>query len=143
MVEGIQSIRLSHLEIILELLCQEMERVGLPNPPGGYTSEDLKNYLLQTRTHIPERFLNLFSVDAADDIITYMWLGTPILLLVRLLRRRAGGVDIRVWVDVVFNDQRTPTPIRGARHRGHIFQDAQLLKVFLAKNRDCWLREVE
>ena len=42
-----------------------------------------------------------------------------------------------------FNHQCTPAPIRCARHGGHIFQDAQLLKVFLAKYRDCGLREVE
>ncbi len=113
-MEGIQSIRLSDLETILELLCQEMEHAGRPKPPGGYTSEDLKQYLLQTGTHIPQRFLHLFSVDAADDIITYMWLGTPLLCIPHLLRRRARGVNIRVWVDVVFNDQRTPQSITRA-----------------------------
>jgi hypothetical protein len=120
-VEGIQSIRLSHLERILELLCEEMERAGLPKPPGGYTSEDLKNYLLKTGTHIPQRFLDYFSVDAADDIITYMWLGTPLLSLVPLLRRRARGVDILVWVDVVFNDQRTPQAITRAVSAANTF----------------------
>ena len=120
-MEGIQSIRLSHLESILELLCQEMKRVGLSKLPGGYTSEELKNYLLQTSTHIPQRFLDLFSVDAADDILTYMWLGTPILCLAPLLRRRAHGVDIRVWVDVVFNDQRSPQAITRAVSAANTF----------------------
>ena len=98
-----------------------MERAGLPKPPGGYTSEDLKGYLLQTGTHIPQRFLDRFSVDAADDIITYMWLGTPLLSLPPLLRRRARGVDIRVWVDVVFNDQRTPQAITRAVSAANTF----------------------
>ena len=120
-MEGIQSIRLSDLETILELFCQEMERAGLPKPPGGYTSEDLKQYLIQTDTHIPQRFLSLFSVDTADDIITYMWLGTPLLSLLPLLRRRARGVDIRVWVDVVFNDQRTPQAITRAVSAANTF----------------------
>jgi hypothetical protein len=114
LVEGIQSIRLSHLEKILDHLCCEMENEGLSQPPGGYTSEDLKGYLLRKGMHIPERFLDSFSVDAPDLVVTYMWLGTPLRSIPRVLRRRAGCVDILVWIDVVFNDQRSPQAIARA-----------------------------
>jgi hypothetical protein len=117
LVEGIQSIPLSRLKSILDELCEEMEREGMPKPPDGYTSEDLKDHLLQKGIHIPERFLKAFSVDTPDVVATYMWLGTPLRCLPEVLQRfavRAGGRDILVWVDVIFNDQRSPQAIARA-----------------------------
>jgi hypothetical protein len=117
LVEGIQSIPLSRLKSILDELCEEMEREGMPKPLDGYTSEDLKGYLLRKEIHIPERFLKAFSVDTPDVVATYMWLGTPLRCLPEVLQRfaaRAGGRDILVWVDVIFNDQRSPQAIARA-----------------------------
>ena len=38
--------------------------------------------------------------------VTYMWLGEPLLELVGILQRKFG-LDAQVWLDIIFNDQRT------------------------------------
>ena len=38
--------------------------------------------------------------------VTYMWLGEPLLKLIDILEREFG-VDSEVWLDIIFNDQRT------------------------------------
>ena len=38
--------------------------------------------------------------------VTYMWLGVPLLELVDILEGEFG-LDAEVWLDIIFNDQRT------------------------------------
>ena len=43
--------------------------------------------------------------------VTYMWLGSPLFELVDLLRHNFGP-EALVWVDIIFNDQRTKESVR-------------------------------
>ena len=115
LVEMFQSIRLSQLEVIIENVCCELEEEG-PAPMGGHTSEDLKQYLIRNRMHLLERFHDRFSVDTPDVVVTYMWLATPLRRLPPLLRRiePVAGHDPLLWLDVIFNDQRSPQAIARA-----------------------------
>ena len=115
LVETFQSIRLSHLEAIIETVCEELTGQG-PVPTGGFTSEELKQYFGCKGIHLVERFPDKFSVDTPDIVVTYMWLGTPLRRLPSLLRRleRTAGFNPLVWLDVIFNDQRSPQAIARA-----------------------------
>jgi hypothetical protein len=65
-----------------------------------------------------------FAKSAPDVVLTYMWCGTDVSEIVHLLTIRFGSQKT-VWIDVFFNDQRTPEMIQNAvKSANSIYRDA-------------------
>ena len=112
LAKGYRSISVQALEELLTMCTQMMRDNGVPEPARGYNSEHLKRYQARTGMHLPELFKAKFSLDAPDHVITYMWLGTSLRELLAILKRlhrgRFADGQGKVWLDAVFNDQRSP-----------------------------------
>jgi hypothetical protein len=111
--KGYRSVSLACLEEVLEMLFPMMRAEGVPEPARGYNSEHLKVFLAKKELFLPSFFGSKFSLDPPEYVVTYMWLGTTLRELLatlkRVLRGRAdAGITVLVWVDVCFNDQRSP-----------------------------------
>ena len=62
--------------------------------------------------------------------VTYMWLGSPLLELVEILCENFEP-DMLVWLDIVFNDQRSPEAVSKVRPGGCVMNT---LSIFAAAN---------
>ena len=108
MEKGFRSISIECFAEVLELLIPMIRADGVPEPLRGYNSEHLKAFLAKKGLFLPSFYDKKFSLDTPDIVVTYMWLGTTVRELLAILRQIAAGRNCTVWVDVVFNDQRSP-----------------------------------
>ena len=104
------SISIKNLDIVIKKLVIEM-REELQEPPTGFTSEDLRLFMVQKGIYPPEMFYDLFSTTKPHATLTYMWPATPINKFVELLKRRFADEDT-VYIDILLNDQRSPVSIQ-------------------------------
>ena len=123
LLTGYQSISVQAMEELLDFATQMLRTQGVVEPARGYNSEDLKRCLARNRVHLPNMFEAKFSMDPPDHVITYMWLGTSLRELLAILKRlhrgRFADGQGKVWLDVVFNDQRSPQAIEEAVKRAN------------------------
>ncbi len=105
--DSLKSISIENLEEVFEMLFNMMKANGLQEPARGFNSEDLKNFLRKNAIFVPSLWKTLFSVNAPDYVITYMWLATTLRELLQILKELLRSRTGRVWIDVVFNDQRS------------------------------------
>ena len=96
-----------------------MRASGVQEPSRGFNSEDVKSFLRKKGLFVPVLYETKFSVDPPDYVITYMWLATTLRELMQILKELFGSRTGRVWIDVIFNDQRSnQVPHAPARARG-------------------------
>jgi len=123
LLTGYQSISVQALEELLDFAMQMLRAQGVVEPARGYNSEHLKRCLARNRIHLPNIMEAKFSMDPPDHVITYMWLGTSLRELLAILKRlhrgRFADGQGKVWLDVVFNDQRSPQAIEEAVKRAN------------------------
>ena len=112
LAKGYRSISVQALEELLTMCTQMMRDNGVPEPARGYNSEHLKRFQAKSGIHFPELLKAKFSLEPPDHVITYMWLGTSLRELLAILKRlhrgRFADGQGKVWLDAVFNDQRSP-----------------------------------
>ena len=114
MGSAMQSISIDATEYVFNILEREMRNIGIQAPEGGFTSEDLKNYLHRQQIFLPERrdFQERFSITQPEIAITYMWLGVSLKAITKILKRKFNGKGEKlIWIDIIFNDQRNPIAI--------------------------------
>jgi hypothetical protein len=104
---GFRSISMECLDEVLEMLFGMMRASGVQEPSRGYNSEEVKTYLAKNGLFLPLLCEPKFSFDTPDYVITYMWLATTLRELVQILKELFGSRNGRVWIDVIFNDQRS------------------------------------
>ncbi len=68
------------------------------------------------QTFLLEKHQELFTDKTPEVAVTYMWLGVPLLELVAVLLREFGANTL-VWLDIVFNDQRSNEAVLKAVRR--------------------------
>jgi hypothetical protein len=114
---GYRSISVESFAELIEVLVPMIRADGVPEPPRGYNSEHLKAFLAKKEIFLPSFYDKLFSLDQPEVVVTYMWLATTLRELLAILRKTFAGRNGTVWVDVLFNDQRSPQvrPHPGAR----------------------------
>ena len=61
MVETCASVSIRNLGVLLDCTLREMRNTGMPEPAGGYTSENLKDYLSLHGLFLLEKHTELFS----------------------------------------------------------------------------------
>ena len=105
---GLRSISMQGFSEVIELLVPMIRADGVSEPPRGYNSEHLKTYLAKKGIFLPSFYDKKFSLDSPDVVVTYMWLGTTLRELLAILREIFAGRNGTVWIDVCFNDQRSP-----------------------------------
>jgi hypothetical protein len=115
------SISIKNLEVLIERVDADLRQSGISEPPGGYTSEQLKKYFVDNQIYPPESFFerNLFSNKNPLVTVTYMWPSTPVKHIAALLKRRFEE-DSLVYLDIFLNDQRTAVSITVALHNAII-----------------------
>ena len=138
LVESCYSISVRNLRSVLEatfadMHTREVDGCGI----DMFTSEDLKIYLKKASIFLPEKHMPLFSDDFPEVVVTYMWLGGPLLELVGILQENFGE-DVLVWLDIVFNDQRSDLAVsRAVRSAYKIYMTAKKHVVIFARATYC------
>ena len=117
----LKSISIKNLDTLVQELVKDMRKEGIEEPPGGYTSEQLKGYFEEKKIFPPETFFkrNYFSPDNPHVTVTYMWPATPIEKFAELLTRRFDKNDT-AYIDILLNDQRTKESIKIALRNAYI-----------------------
>ena len=99
------------MDELLDLAFAILRGDGVPEPPGGYDSGHLKNYLKKNKLHLPELCKTKLSLLPPDVAVTYMWNATTLRNVLAALRRKLDGRfpagKARVWIDAFFNDPRS------------------------------------
>ena len=91
---------------------------------GNIWSRALAQHFKHNKIWPPLHDHKFFSSSAPYLALSYMWCGTPMSEIIELLTEHYGG-ETTVWIDVFFNDQRTPETIQNAvRSANSIYRDA-------------------
>ena len=72
LVQGFQSFSMESVEELVDLAVGMMRADGVPEPPRGYDSEDLKRFQARKKIHFPDFCQAKFSLLPPDYVITYM-----------------------------------------------------------------------
>ena len=105
---GYRSITLENFAILVHMLTPMITlATSVPEPPRGYNSEHLKQFLIKKNFFLPsvDFCSELFSLSEPEYVITYLWLGTSLREILEILREHLGGRNATFWLDILFNNQ--------------------------------------
>ena len=105
---GYRSITLENFAILVHMLTPMIGMAtSVPEPPRGYNSEHLKEFLIKKKFFLPSAEIcsELFSLSEPEYVITYLWLGTSLREILEILREHLGGRNATFWLDILFNNQ--------------------------------------
>ena len=126
-----KSIEIGQLEALLELYAEKRhEDTGLKIFRGGEIwSNDLANHFRQKKIWPPFHHKEKFSPNPPDVVVTYMWNGTALSELPKLIKARFTKMgrshQFTVWIDCWFNDQRDEDRLRDSvKNANAIYRDA-------------------
>ena len=113
-----KSINIDQLEELMEMYAKKRnEDTGQLIFSGGIKSNDLAMHFKKNKIWPPLYHSDKFSVNPPDVVVTYMWNGTLVSDIPKLIKARLskmGRNKFTVWIDVWFNDQRNPEKLRDA-----------------------------
>eukprot|EP00292_Cryptomonas_paramecium_P011756 CAMPEP_0113671274 /NCGR_PEP_ID=MMETSP0038_2-20120614/5616_1 /TAXON_ID=2898 /ORGANISM="Cryptomonas paramecium" /LENGTH=313 /DNA_ID=CAMNT_0000587413 /DNA_START=1 /DNA_END=939 /DNA_ORIENTATION=+ /assembly_acc=CAM_ASM_000170 len=105
-VDSAKSITIARLKQLYHTLESRMRAMRMPEPSSGYTSEHLRAFMRWKDLFPRLRYNEYFSTESPAVVITYMWLGDSLKQVIDTLSQKFRLED-RVWIDILFNDQRT------------------------------------